>query len=567
MAQTKPAVLHLTLALLLVLASALMVARVQPVLAGGTPASGTVTDQLLTQQGSGVLTQYGDYVGSSGGLNTYYSYFIEVPSGLSQLVVDIFDADVGSNGFNNDQANERDRAIGAYNTCARYTLYRPNGTPVSDVAVGPSSGCFLSRPYGNCPACDNTWQTLYTVTDPPPPNGHWELRVDMSSSVTSGDDVNAFGIRAHDGAPGSGGTELNVYAASFHIVGINDNGRSRSYTAHPYVTSGCSGDVNDFDWDASGGNPYGSLTLTSPGTAFSHSNPTMSANDSWQNTSFTDWTSDSSAHDYGIWTGSINIEDYGSGNYGVVYVGNFAASAPPPTSQPQANTFRVYFPTDAGGAPIKPYVRQYLTRISGPNPPQVSQTTRFSVLVEVLNPSGSLGAISFSSPSNLVTANVPGDQVVYADNASATGTIVGQPVVGGSGNITWDPGTVAAGATATLSYEVDVTPALPGARVPVTGTPLSNGTIAQYLDETGNASQARATYTFGPLCELAITEGVATAITLTAFSARSAPLVATLPASSSRLTTVMLVALVGALTGALLVWRCAQNGEDSTVRT
>src|SRR6202022_3832833 len=40
--------------------------------------------------------------------------------------------------------------------------------------------------------------------------GHWELRVDMSSSVTTGDDINAFGIRANDGDATAGGTELNI---------------------------------------------------------------------------------------------------------------------------------------------------------------------------------------------------------------------------------------------------------------------------------------------------------------------------------------------------------------------
>jgi hypothetical protein len=40
--------------------------------------------------------------------------------------------------------------------------------------------------------------------------GHWEVRVNMSSAVTAGNDINAFGLRAHDGTAGSGGTELNV---------------------------------------------------------------------------------------------------------------------------------------------------------------------------------------------------------------------------------------------------------------------------------------------------------------------------------------------------------------------
>jgi hypothetical protein len=528
------------LAVLVAALSMLLASSPKPVLAGGTPATGSVTDQLITQQGSGVATQYGDYIGSRSGLNARYSYYIEVPSGLSQLAVDLFDADVGQG--SNEQANERDRDLGGggFNSCVRYSLYRPNGTVAADIYVGSRSNCprGASRPWGTCATCDNAWRNLDTQANPQ--NGHWELRVDMSSSVTSGDDVNAFGIRAHDS-----GTELNVYTDSFYVLGINNNGRSRDYDLYPYLTSGCTADVNDFDWDASGGNPWGSLSVTSPSGAFSQSNATMSANDRWDNTPFTGWTDDSVADDYGIWTSGVSIEDYGSGNYGVVYLGNFAASNPPPTSQPQANTFRVYLPTDAGTAPVKPQVRQFLTPVSGPNPIQYGDTTRVRVTVEVRNPSGSMGSILFSTPSNVVTTYVPGGEVAYAGNASATGTIVSQPAVGGSGNVVWNPGTVASGATASLTYEVDVTPAAPGRRIPVTGTPGSQGTTARYVDETANATQSRATYTFGPLCELATSEGAATAITLTSLSARSEGAPGILPGVSSP---VALVPVVGLLT-------------------
>jgi hypothetical protein len=345
----------------------------------------------------------------------------------------------------------------------------------------------------------------------------------MSSAATWGDDVNAYGIRAHDGTPGAGGTELNVYAASFVIVGINNNSRSRDYVMYPYVTSGCSADVNDFDWDAVVEDPYGSLSLSSRTGAFSHSNTTMSGQDVWQNNPFAGWTEDTSADDYGIWTGSVSIDDISTGNYGVFYLTDFTAADPPPTSQPEAGTYRIYLPTDAGGAPAKPYVRQYLTHAEGPETPQVEETTRFTVTVEVSNPVGSTGSITFSSPDNVVTAHVPGGEVVFAGNATATGTIVAQPSVGGWGDILWNPGTVAPGAVAMLNYEVDVSPALFAQRIPITGSPAANGTVAQYLDETGNATQPRAVAVFGPLCELAVTSGSATAITLASFSGHTAP--------------------------------------------
>ncbi|HNR40444.1 MAG TPA: C25 family cysteine peptidase [Acidobacteriota bacterium] len=58
-----------------------------------------------------------------------------------------------------------------------------------------------------------------------------------------------------------------------------------------------------------------------------------------------------------------------------------------------------------------------------------------------------------------------------------------------------------------MRYWVRATPSGTG-RLPVTGTPAANGTTAKFVDETGNTIQTRATFTFGPLCELAITPGV-----------------------------------------------------------
>ena len=194
-----------------------------------------------------------------------------------------------------------------------------------------------------------------------------------------------------------------------------------------------------------------------------------------------------------------------------MYFGNYQAAANPPTANPQQNTFRLYLPTDAGSAPVEPYVTQQLVGPAG-TVPSVGQTLPVIVWLTVVNPTSQ--AITFSS-SNLVTANVPGFGAVYADHiAVSQGTAVSQPAVGGTGNVTWNPGTVAAGAEAILTYYVNVTPTSAGQRIPVTGTPASgNGTRAQYVDETGNTTQSRATYLFGPLCELAVTQGLLLPIT------------------------------------------------------
>src|SRR5262245_26379120 len=81
---------------------------------------------LITVQGSGTTTDFGDYVSSSGGLNTVYRTFIEVPPGLSRLVVDIFDPDIGLGGSSEATAG-RDRARNGFDSSASYTLFNPSG--------------------------------------------------------------------------------------------------------------------------------------------------------------------------------------------------------------------------------------------------------------------------------------------------------------------------------------------------------------------------------------------------------------------------------------------------------
>lgn len=483
-----------------------LVTRISPL-----SAASTGTTALHRPQGSGAGTANGDYItASSGGLNTTYHYFIEVPPGLSQLVVEIWDADIGRGG-NNDETNGRDRDRGGYDTQADYTLIRPNGTTAATL-----NNC----DFNTCN--DNVWTTLLSSgTATNTAAGHWELRVDMSSAASSGgDDINAIGIRAHDGTSGSGGTELNIYYDSHSSFGANPPGsgtNSDSYTLYPYITSGCTASKNDFDFDSNRGN-VGSLALESrtdastptPNFTQSYASSSMSADDAWRRDTFSGWTSDTAADDYGIWQADLTITSYlvgttPNGNYGHLSFTNSSAAANPPTANPTTNAFRVYLPNDAGTAPVKPYLEQLLTQKSGPNPIPVGGTGRFQVTVRLVNPGAQ--SITFSA-ANLVTANIPGSGAVYAGNAAVgQGSIVSQPTVGNTGNITWNPGTVTAGTTTILTYQVDITPTAANQRVRATGTPASNGTRAQFVDNTGNTTQTRATYLFGPLCELAITQG------------------------------------------------------------
>ncbi len=142
-----------------------------------------------------------------------------------------------------------------------------------------------------------------SANGPNPAAGHWFLKVDMSTAVnadqdrsvppggTLRDDVNAFGIRAHDGTAGSGGQEFNVYAESFTIAGVNRNNGLRDYHLYPWVNAGCTVTEHDFDYDADlapeGGpnlnvQPYGNWSFTSRGGSFTANSTTMSNNNTWR---------------------------------------------------------------------------------------------------------------------------------------------------------------------------------------------------------------------------------------------------------------------------------------------
>lgn len=475
---------HTTCRIALIAASIISLA----VLPGIVEAARTTTSTgLLRQFGSARPTNGGDYISSTGGLNTYYLYYIEVPPNLPTLRVQIFDADVGASALGNPQAH--DWLVGSWNTSCRYRLYDPSGG-ISGTITGSNS----------TPGYNNVWTTLATITNPVP--GHWYLRVDSSSARTSGDDNNGYGIAADDGDGSSGGTEINVYALSFVPVGATSPAGQQNpetTTLYPYINSGCTADWNDWDGD-NGSTIYCRVGYTSR-TGALNSAYNGSADAAWLNNPITGFETDTNVSNTGLWTMSATYTPLsaGGGNYGTLYVGNSAAANPPPTGQPQANTFRIYLPTDAGGKPNKPYLTQNLSWVMGPNPPALNQTSVLRVEVVLVNPTAH--AINFASGLP-ITVNVPGGGVVFSDRLNIEqGSIVGQPGLGGTGDIVWNPETVAANTSVRLDYTVDITPTVGGQRYLITGTPASNGTRASYLDETGVSA------TYGPLCELAATEG------------------------------------------------------------
>jgi hypothetical protein len=723
---------------------ALLALPATPLLAGGTPATGTTSDQLIMMGGAQSAASTGDYISASDGLNSPFYFYIEVPAGQTDLQIDLFDADVLVNAL--EEALERDRDRSSERTSVRYQLYDPAGNlmptrmnygdnvsppnadgawkafynnksagitggdtfrdefttaaytnndgtqtfagnwvEANDLGGGGATGGdvqvtggvlrianssdpspFVNQPrvarevnlsgytnalvsfdYASGAGVDLletaggisgdsiafeassdggttyfvleefadilgtvTGSRVYDVTDyisgntrfrfritmryaavneyfdvdnfqvrattsangANPANGHWRLVVDMSNRVNADqdrnsslrDDVNGFGIRAHDGTPGSGGTEFNLYAETFTIIGINRTNSQRTYQYYPWVSAGCAVQTHDFDYDADlppegppnpNVSPYGAWSLASRTGSFTANSTTMSDNNVWRSQNVTNWTTQAQALDYGIWDWDLRIEDNGPANYAPFYITyDPDGGEPPPSSNPENGAFRIYFPSDAGGPPVKPYLTQQLTHFNnlGPNPPVVGQTTRYAVTVTVHNPTGAVGDLTFSS-TNVVTANVPGGAVVYAGASfMSQGSIVSQPAIAGSGDVTWNPGTVSSGTIATLVYMVDVTPVAPG-DLPATGVfDTGAGTRATYVDGTGNTTQARATHTLGELCGLVVDADTPTPAVIASFQSR--------PSAQGSLLEWRTAAEAG--TVAFEVWR--QDGERAT---
>jgi hypothetical protein len=358
--------------------------------------------------------------------------------------------------------------------------------------------------------------------------GHYEVRVDMGTD----DDVNAFGIRATS----TDGTDLNVYVDDILPYGTNPNNgtnTTRTYQFYPWVTSGCSCLHSEFDHDSTR-TTLSHITYRTPSNVLiaDLADATLSDENVWGHQEITGFTTDTASTDYGIWDLDATIQSYGNtnGNYTNALVGNYARVAAfvangtaTPTANPEANAFRIYLPTDAGAAPVKPVLEQLLAqRFTGALPANAQR--RYTVTVRLDNRTAY--PLTFSNASgNVVTSRVPGGSVVYGGNFQMSqGTLISQPTVGAAagGNVVWDPGTVnttTATTAVSMSYDVLVT-ATAGQRLAVTGTPTgADGTRAKYVDETGNTTQTQATYTLGPICELMVEQGLATPVLLSSFDA------------------------------------------------
>ena len=508
-------------------------------------------NQLLGLLGADRGFGFGDYVSdalsglqSTLGAGGRYRFLIEVPPGQVNLTVEIFDADTGAGDVAGTEEHDADDET-PWDTTTTYELRDPSGSAVASISLPPQDCDPVT--VGMQTSCNNAWSSLglFSVATPAP--GHWELSVSVPDLGGNEDDANSYGVRAHDGDATAGGTEYNVYADTY--VGLGQvygssigpfPALSRTHDFAPLVAGGCSCDANDWDTDADGDE---STLFTPPrppaGTPPSFGPTPSSVNASWGQQVISGFATDDDATNYGLWdlrwtTGSFNFLTF--------YIADDSAAdpalppAPPgagasPDAQPEPGAIRLYLPADGsrffgerGGPddavlfPTKPWVGQSWALVAGESGPAVGLTSRIEVTITVDNPTAF--PIQFDATtggSEVVTAVVPtnGGQSTYvAGSATITGGTSTATTESGAGpwTLTFAPGVVAAGSTATLTYRIDLAPSSLGV-LDVTGTGTGTGTRGRFVDETcadaaGGPSAcsatalSTATFEVGPLCPL-----------------------------------------------------------------
>ena len=441
--------------------------------------TGNGPNNLITMIGSGSPVGNGDYYSANngGGLNTYYSYWIEVPPGSPDLRVEIYDADVGN--------NLDDSLGGSFNTTVQYRLYSPaGGAPVR------TASCNTTCTGLNNSNADNRWRRFSGGNINNPAAGIWELQVDMSSAVTAGNDVNTFGLRMRSG---DGNTDYNVFYY-FNITGSLRSVNPRTVVNYPYVTSGCSLGSNDYDFDVPGGGNGSSMSIASRQGITTAISP-LSAPSAWNTQSVAVEGQDDSAEDYGVGTLTLNPRHSGAGNVASWYLNTEGSGTLAPASRftlNNASAHRIYFPTGTGNSPGGPPAKPYLAQWVRQNDP-AGNPNEFTITVRLINPT------AFDINNVVVDGLVP-SPVTYGGVRAGFpthGSVTVQPGVGGSGALSWSPGTVAAGQTAVLAYNITVPD--PNTVTTVTGvSTTANATRAGFDDETGTP------FSTGGLCELRI---------------------------------------------------------------
>ena len=444
----------------------------------------------------------GDFVSQafSGG---EYRFSIEVPANMERVNIEIYDADFGQGGA----SDPADRALGANFSSANSVRYRVLSPSGSELASLTGTSATPANANGN-------WLSIANLQNPGA--GHYQLRVSLTSALgdTNGYQIRARGTRVLRGGPSA--EELSIYTDGYASIGHPASGAVgiSSQVFYPYVTRGCSVRTRTFDFDTASTSGSSLALSASNGFAQLIGDAALSEDGAWNSIEGNAFTAIDHANGYGIWSLSIGIEGGGgAANQGTVYLADVSALSgnSAPSTNPAPASFRLY-QAQNGAAPVKAALRQRLFHVSGANPPSPGNTGVYRVSLQVANPTN--GPVSFDN-TRTVRSLVPfGGAVRYFGGAQPSqGSLLSEPTQGNAGELIWNPGEVAAGETAELTYMIEVAPAVAGV-LPVTGTFAgNNGTSARFGDESGTQVD------FGPLCELSVdTAGgvVPTPVTLAA---------------------------------------------------
>ncbi|AVP97570.1 hypothetical protein C7S18_10345 [Ahniella affigens] len=535
-----------------------------PAFGGGTPdpsnvaLSTTNRNALMEMLGPDRGFGFGDYLTDRvsglqrGGAVETYDFYIEVPPGQTQLVLQIFDADAGA-GDNlatpivNEDLHDENNATGNWEMSTTYQLFDPSGVSVA-IRNLPGQDCDPAT-AGLQSFCDNAWSDLGAFTIPNPAPGHWRLAIGSpNTALTSEDESNSYGLRAHDGDASASGNEFPIYANTFVGVGQvytssagADPGFSRTHDFFPFIRRDCTCESNDFDSDSSAPIDESTVFTTRTGATPTGSNGTLSLATLWRQNVLTNWTTEQDANDYGLWrlrwtTGRFNHITYYMGddtNFDPSNAAPGPGNGVEPNSNPENGAIRLYLPADgsrlfglAGGAndavnaPLKPWVGHSWALVAGEPPIEANVTSIVRMTITVANPTAY--PIQFSNVTggpNVIVATLPdnGGQTTYvAGSATITGGAATATSVTGTGpwTLTFAPGVIAAGVTATLTYDIQVRPTATGLPKSLffVGT-FGTATQGSYIDETcanasggasvcGATALTNATLSIGPLCRL-----------------------------------------------------------------
>jgi hypothetical protein len=169
--------------------------------------------QLLRPQGEGADDAQGDAVsadnsdgGTDNALDGVYHYWIEVPPGVSRLVVEIYDADVGAGDADDEDLEGRDRNRNAYESQTTYELFDPSGAQqTTRFTLGD-----VDEPAG----ADDTWLTFYNGT------GN-TVRDDFGTAAYTNNDGTAnwagSWIESDSGGGGAGGGAVLITGGELRI--------------------------------------------------------------------------------------------------------------------------------------------------------------------------------------------------------------------------------------------------------------------------------------------------------------------------------------------------------------